>query len=153
MARPRQRIQPWREGAWCGGWPQTFAEMGPAEQSGSDWEGVWSAWLHSFVHRKDARCLAAEPPAWFPPERRAMLAGTAEFFANLYGLPVPGWIEKPEYFLPELDYYGSVISFSETEKALLLPETDGDDMRLRARTPKAMLRRKVIFAARNLTVL
>lgn len=152
MAERRTR-QPWREGAWSGGRPQTFAEMGPMLQSGSGWEIVWGDWLHEFIDRKDARCLASEPPSWFPPERRAMLAGTAEFFAKLYGLPLPAWTAEPEYFLPEPDYYGSVISFSGTENALLLPETETDDLRLRAKTPKAMLRRNVIFAARSLTVL
>jgi hypothetical protein len=33
-----------------------------------------------------------------------MMAGTAKFFARLYELPKPLWVEKPEYFLPELEY-------------------------------------------------
>lgn len=153
MAKPRERMQAWRESPWDGGRPQTFAEMGDAMQSGQEWEIAWGDWLHEFVYRKDPRCLAGEPPTWFPPESRAMLAGTAEFFANLYGLPKPDWSEKPEYFLPELDYYGCVISFSATEHALLLPESEADDYRLRAKAPKEMLRRNVVFSARSLTVL
>ena len=38
------------------------------------------------------------------PERRAMMAGAAEFFANLYGLPKPVWVDKPEYFLAVMEY-------------------------------------------------
>jgi hypothetical protein len=30
-------------------------------------------------------------------ERRAMMAGAAEFFANLYELPKPVWVDKPKY--------------------------------------------------------
>ena len=132
--------------------PRTFAKIGEAIQSGSEWESEWSAWGHEFMFTKDVRCLAEEPPIWFPPERRAMLAGASEFFAKLYDLPKPAWVDKPEYFLPEMDYYGCIISFSETEHALLMPESEEDDYRLRARTPREMLRRNVIFEARNLTV-
>jgi hypothetical protein len=82
-----------------------------------------------------------------------MLAGTAEFFAKLYGLPKPVWVEKPEYFLPELDYYGCVISFGDGQYGLLMPETGAEDYRLRARTPKEFLRHNIILPARDLTVL
>ena len=101
---------------------------------------------------KDARSLADEPPTWFPPGRRAMLAGAAEFLAKLYLLPIPAWTANWEYFLPEPDYSNCAICFGESQYSLVLPETEGDDSRLRARTPKEMLRRNVVFAARNLTV-
>lgn len=144
---------PWREGAWTGGWPRTFAEIGLAIQSGADWEDAWSGWGHALMFGRDARCLAEEPPDWFLPARRAMMAGAAEFLARVYGLPVPDWTSKAEYFLPEPDYSNCAISFGDGEYALILPETEDDDCRLRAGTPKEMLRRNVIFAARNLTVL
>jgi hypothetical protein len=35
---------------------------------------------------------------------------------------------------------------------MVMPESDDEDCRLRARTPKEMLRRSVIYPARNLTV-
>ncbi len=153
MADTRKVSSPWRESPWSGGRPQTFAEIGQVMQSGHDWEYAWSDWLHEFIFRKDLRCLAEEPPSRFPPERRAMLAGTAEFFAKLYGLPKPAWVDKPEYFLQELDYYGCVIDFGDGQNALLMPETEAEDCRLRARTPKEFLRRNILLPARGLTVL
>jgi pimeloyl-ACP methyl ester carboxylesterase len=153
MADTRKVSSPWRESPWSGGRPQTFAEIGQVMESGHDWEYAWSDWLHEFIFRKDLRCLAEEPPSRFPRERRAMLAATAEFFAKLYGLTKPTWVHKPEYFLPKLDYYGCVINFGEAENALLMPETEAEDCRLRARTPKEFLRRNILLPARGLTVL
>jgi hypothetical protein len=151
MAEARRDTNSWWETPWTGGWPRTFAEIGLAMQAGADWEDAWSGWSHALMFGKDARCLAAEPPDWFPPGRRAMMAGAAEFLANLYGLPIPPWVLKGEYALPEPDYSNCAISFGDGGYGLLLPETEDDDYRLRARTPKEMLRRNVIFAARNLT--
>jgi predicted esterase YcpF (UPF0227 family) len=149
---PRDR-SPWRESPWSGGRPQTFSEMEQVMESGHDWEYAWSDWLHQFISRKDPRCLGEEPPSGFPPARRVMLAGAAEFFAKLYGLPKPAWVEKPEYFLPELDYYGCVISSGDGQYGSIMPETEAEDYRLRARTPKELLRHNIILPARGLTVL
>jgi pimeloyl-ACP methyl ester carboxylesterase len=151
MAEARRDTSSWWEPSRTGGWPRTFTEIGLAMEAGADWEHAWSGWSHALMFGKDARCLAAEPPDWLPPGRRALMAGTAEFLAKLYDLPVPVWTAKREYRLPELDYSNCAISFGEGEYALILPETEADDYRLRGRTPKEMLRRNVIFAARNLT--
>ena len=142
MAEATRTGQDWTEGPWSGGRPRTFAEMGAVLRSGKDWEYTFSDWSHAFVCRKDPRCLAQEPPSWFPKERRVMLAGVAEFFSNLYGLPMPTWINKPEYFLSEPTYL-----------TMLLPDTEDGLHRLRARTPKELHRRNLIFEARGLTVL
>jgi len=105
-------------------------------QAGSDWEDAWSGWGHALMFGKHAQSIAEEPPAWFPPARRAMVAGAAEFLAKLYGLPVPAWVSKEEYVLPEPGYSNCAISFGEGEYALVLPETEEEEYRLRARTPK-----------------
>jgi len=151
MAEARRDTSSWWEPSRTGGWPRTFTEIGLAIQAGADWEDAWSGWSHALMFGKDARCLAAEPPDWFPPERRAMMAGAAEFLANFYALPFPAWTAKSEYFLSKPDYSACAIRLGDDEYALILPETEEDDHRLRARTPKEMLRRNVIFAARNLT--
>jgi len=151
MTEAAKRRSPWREGAWTGGWPRTLAEIGLAMQAGADWEDAWSGWCHALIFDKDARCLAEEPPPWFAPARRAMLAGAAEFFAKLYAMPIPAWTEREEYFLREPDYSNCAVCFGEGEYALVLPETEEEDYRLRARAPKEMLRRNVIYAARDLT--
>jgi hypothetical protein len=61
----------------------------------------------------------------------------------------PAGVEKPEYFLPELDYYGCVISAGDDQYGLLMPETEAEDYRLRARTPKEFLRHNIILPARG----
>lgn len=142
MAEAPRTTREWRETDWSGGRPQTFAEMGDVMQAGKDWEYAWSDWEHEFIGRKDPRCLADEPPLWFAKERRAMLAGVAEFFAHLYRLPEPNWIEKPEYFLSEPEYF-----------TIQVPDSEAGLYRMRARTPKELLRRNVVFETRNMTLL
>ncbi|TCK72843.1 alpha/beta hydrolase [Acidipila rosea] len=142
MAEAPQTTRNWRETPWSGERPQTFGEMGDVIKAGKDWEYAWSNWGHEFISRKDPRCLEEEPPLWFSKERRAMLAGVAEFFSHLYRLPMPSWIEKPEYFLLEPEYF-----------TILMPDSEVGLYRMRARTPKEMLRRNVIFEARNMTLL
>lgn len=153
MTEARTDKSIWQSDHWSGVWPRTFAEIGLAIEAEVDWEDAWSGWGHTLMFGKDARSLADEPPTWFPPGRRALLAGAAEFLAKLYDLPIPAWALKTEYTLPESDYGNCANCLGGSEYALVLPETDDEDYRLRAKTPKEMLRRNVIYAARNLTVL
>jgi hypothetical protein len=151
MAKAKRVRTAWRDSVWEGGRPQTFAQMGDAMRAGVDWEIAWGDWRHEFIARKDPRCLAEEPPEWFPPERRILLAGVAEVLARIYQLPKPDWVEKPEYFAPEpprhireedeFDY------FSEPTPA------SAEFYCAQARTPKEILSRNVVFPLRNLTVL
>lgn len=153
MAESRPNV-PWDKGKWPGGRPRDFAEVGEAMQAGRRWDIAWGDWLHEFVHRKNAQCLAAEPPAWFSAERRAMMAGTAEFFAHLYELPEPSWVNKPEYFLAEMEYLAYCETETEDGEFMAFPPLSEDALyRMKAKSPKEMLRRNVIFEARSLTVL
>jgi pimeloyl-ACP methyl ester carboxylesterase len=154
MAQPRRPEGTWVEGGWRGGRPRDFAEVGEAVQAGRSWDGAWGDWLHEFVYRKDARCLAFEPSQRFSAERRAMMAGAAEFFARLYGLPKPAWVEKPEYFLAEPEFASFLASDPDDPEFIVwIPDSYAALWRLQARSPKEMLRRNVIFEARSLTVL
>jgi hypothetical protein len=154
MAQLRRKDSAWDERDWSGGRPQDFAEIGKAMRAGRSWHVAWGDWLHNFVDRKDARCLAAEPPSWFSTGRRAMMAGTAEFFARLYELPKPTWVDKREYFLPEMEYMAYYISEPDDPEFMVSPPDSEDALyRMKARSPKEMLRRNVIFEARSLTVL
>ncbi len=156
MAEPRNPITRWDE-PWRGGRPRTFAEIGQALKSGTSWDAAWGDWLHEFVFMKDARCLDAEPPNWFTPERRALMAGTAEFFARLYGLPKPEWVEMPEYFLTKMEYLYYLASHPDNpdhpDFMCWPPHSDDALYRMMARTPKEMLRRNVVYEARSLTIL
>jgi hypothetical protein len=83
-----------------------------------------------------------------------MMAGTAEFFARLYGIMKPSWVEKPEYFLPELEYLTYCVEETDDEAFMAFPPLSEDALhRMIAMSPKEMLRRNVVYAARGLTVL
>jgi hypothetical protein len=154
MARSRENSKQWNPSRWNGGRPRTFAEIGEAMEAGWPWHVAWGDWQHEFVFLKDARCLSTEPPHWFAAERRAMMAGTAEFFSRLYGLTKPDWTEKPEYFLPELEYMSYLASEPDDPDFMVFPPESEDALyRMMARSPKEMLRRNVVFEARSLTVL
>jgi len=156
MAEPRGANEDWTQ-PWRSGRPRNFAEIGMAMKAGSSWETALGDWLHDFVRLKDQRCLEAEPPPWLPREDRALLAGVAEFFARRFGLSRPGWVEKPEYFLPELEYlyyckpHG--VEPDDPEFMCWPPLDDQALYRKMARTPKELLRRNVVYEARSLTVL
>ena len=131
--------------------PRDFAEIGKAMRAGRSWDLAWGDWLHD---RKEARSLAAEPPSWFSPERRAMMAGAAEFFANLYRLRKPVWVDKAEYFLAVMEYRPYLAAEQEDRHFMACPPiSEAALYRMKARSPKEMLRRNVLFEARSLTVL
>jgi hypothetical protein len=139
---------------WQAGRPRDFTEVGRAIRAGRSWELAWGDWLHEFVRRKDARNLAAEPPSWFSAQRRAMMAGAAEFFANLYELPKPAWVDKSEYFLAVMEYQVYFGTEADDRQFMAWPPLSKAALyRIEARSPKEMLRRNVAFEARNLTVL
>jgi len=154
MESSQRTSREWNHSGWSGGRPRTFAEIGEAMRAGWTWHVAWGDWQHEFIARKDSRCLAAEPPEWFTPERRAMMAGTAEFFARLFELAKPEWVEKPEYFLPRLEYMSYLVSEPDDGDFMVFPPESEDALfRKIAKSPKEMLRRNVVFEARNLTIL
>lgn len=67
-----------------------------------DHELAWSEFLHEFFRYKQASFFAVPPPRTFSPQRRALLAGVAEYLSERYSLPVPDWVHDPQYTLPEL---------------------------------------------------
>jgi pimeloyl-ACP methyl ester carboxylesterase len=154
MAQRRETIEGWDIRNWQTGRPRNFTEIGEAMRAGRSWDLAWGDWLHEFVYRRDARSLAAEPPSWFSAERRAMMAGAAEFFANLYELPQPVWVEKSEYFLAVMEYQAYLATEPDDRHFMAWPPlSEAALYRRKARSPKEMLRRNVAFEARNLTVL
>ena len=155
MAQHREKTEDWDVREWQAGRPRDFTEVGKATRAGRSWDLAWGDWLHGFVYRKDARSLAAEPPSWFSAERRAMMAGAAsEFFANLYKLPKPVWVDKPEYFLAVMEYRPYLATEPDDRHFMAWPPlSDAALYRMKARSPKEMLRRNVVFEARSLTVL
>jgi pimeloyl-ACP methyl ester carboxylesterase len=156
MSEPRPNKEDWSR-PWQSGRPRDFGEMGMAVKADRDWDSALGGWLHEFVRLKDFRCIAAEPPLSMSPEHRALLAGVADFFAPRFGLAKPSWMERSEYFLPELEYlyYCQTPGLSPDDPDFMCwpPLDDQDLFRRMARTPKELLRRNVIYEARSLTVL
>lgn len=108
-----------------------------------DKELAWSEFLHEFFRYKAASFFVVPPPPSFTPERRALLAGVAEFLCAEFNLEAPAWIKEPEFFLSEMwdpweDICPDVREFR--------------DERI-ARSHKAFLRRNVVYEARNLITL
>lgn len=156
MAEPYGGDGHWDE-PWWGGRPRDFTEIGMALKAGRDWDATLGDWLHEFVGLKDQRCLEAEPPSWMQREHRALLAGVAEFFARRFGLLRPAWVDKSEYFLPELEYlfycHTCGIDVDDSEFMCWPPLDDRALYCKMARTPRELLRKNVVYEARGLTVL
>jgi hypothetical protein len=156
MAEPRGERAHW-DLPRCGSRPRDFAELGSAVEAGRDWGLAFGDWLHEFVFLKAPECLQAEPPAQLLREDRALLAGVAEFFARRFSLSRPDWVDKPEYFLSELEYVHYCetrgVDVNDPEYMYCGPLNEQGLYRKIARTPKELLLRNVVFEARSLTVL
>jgi hypothetical protein len=156
MAEPRGERACW-ELPRCGSRPRDFAELGSAVEAGRDWALAFGDWLHEFVFLKEPQCLQSEPPVQLSREDRALLAGVAEFFARRFGLPTPNWVDKSEYFLPELEYFYYCetrgVDVDDPEYMCWPPLSEQALCRKIARTPRELLRRNVVYEARSLTVL
>jgi hypothetical protein len=123
--------------------PANFSELYQQIKDGRDWELAWSEYLHEFFRYKSASFFEVEPPDGFSPAFRALFAGTAEFLCREFGLDTPVWVEKKEYFLPEVwEPWGEI-----------MPDDAESIERRKAKMDSAFLRRNVLFASRNLITL
>jgi hypothetical protein len=128
--------------------PANYRELGELIDSrqGNElaFELAWSEFLHEFCRYKSASFFAEEPPTTMSSGFRAWLAGVAEFMCLEFNLvPVPGWTEKPEFFLLE--------EFDPASELLPFYVPDGEALdRHRARCHPVFLRRNVLFEVRGL---
>jgi hypothetical protein len=125
------------------GRPCNYAELGEMLGDEVEFELAWSEFLHEFFRYRTADFFAHPSPPALPPERRAMLAGAAEYLCLDFGLPVPEWVNESQYFLP--DYWDPWEDLCPD-----LAETRAGRI---AKTPEAFLKRRVVFEARNLITL
>jgi len=105
-----------------------------------DFELSWSEFCHEFYRYKGASFFAVEPPKSFSPERRAMLAGVAEYLSIRFDLPVPDWTSHPEYYLDHI--------WDPRED--ILPDIEQYRDEHRTRSHEAFLKRNIIFETRGL---
>jgi hypothetical protein len=130
-------------GVACVNRPCNYAELGDLVKSGVEWELAWSEFLHEFFYWRQPGFFALPPPESFSPGYRALLAGTAEFLCEEFGLPIPIWVFDPQYTLDEL---------WEPEE-WMFPDDEEFRQRRIAKAHPAFLKRRVIFESRNLITL
>jgi hypothetical protein len=129
-------------GLAASGRPCNFEEL--AELSARwDYELAWSEFLHDFFRYKQASFFDVPPPRSFSLQRRALLAGVFEYLCERYGLPVPEWVRDSRFTLPEM--------WDPWED--LCPDMEETRPERIVRTPKAFLKRRVVYEARKLITL
>jgi hypothetical protein len=136
-ARPTNYAQLERDALAYELWPD---EVDHAPWTWPGFEHAWSNFLHEFFYWRLADFFTEPPPASFPIEYQALLAGAAEYLCNRYDLDLPAWIDDPRYTLP----------FLYEMWPCLQPETR---FRRVQRAAPEFLKRNLIFEARNLITL
>lgn len=129
-------------GLAASGRPANYAELAELVEH-KDYEFAWSEFLHEFFRYKQPGFFAVPPPRSFSPQRRALLAGVAEYLSERYRLPVPEWVHEAQYTLPEIwDPWEDIC-----------PDLEKFRQSRIDRTPEAFLKRNVVYEARNLITL
>jgi hypothetical protein len=83
------------------GRPASFSELEQMLRGGKDFTLAWCMLLDEFYLFRRVEFFAAPPSTYFDPRTRAWFAGVVEYLCHRFGLPVPCWVQQPEYFLPE----------------------------------------------------
>lgn len=123
--------------------PANYKELGQKITDTGDFELSWSEFLHEFYRFRTASFFVQRPPAFLSPGWQALLAGAAEFLSEEFGLPVPEWVNDPQYTLPEpWDPWEDLVPDVEQYR----------DGRI-AKSHPSFLKRNVVFESRNLIVL
>lgn len=123
--------------------PLNYAEIGERIAGGSDFEHVWSDFLHGFFLYRTADYFTFPPPQNISREWQVVLAGAAEWLSAEFGLPKPVWVDEPQYFLaspwdPREDYGLDMSPYYEE---------------VLRRSPEAFRKRNIAFESRNLIAL
>jgi hypothetical protein len=126
------------------GRPANYDELEQAVvEHGQDYGYAFAHFLDEFYLFRRASFFAEEPPTSFDTRRRAFLAAVAEFLSQEFGLPIPAWTEKPEYFLAEeWDWVEDYPGFNEELRSRI-------SRRRESATP-AFRRRNILYEGRNL---
>jgi len=100
--RDRQRpVHPPR-GIENGGRARDFGEVEALIRDGMSFDDAFESWLQEMYQYCQESFFAVPPSPLFAPRLRAWLAGVAEGMARKLDLPVPSWVESPEFFLSEV---------------------------------------------------
>jgi hypothetical protein len=83
------------------GRPASFTELEQVLRAGADFTSAWCNFLDEFYLYRRPEFFEAEPSLSFDAKTRAWFAGVVEYLCGRFGLPVPQWTGKPDYFLHE----------------------------------------------------
>jgi hypothetical protein len=143
---PRPGVPP---GYPAGPRPSNYAELAELIRDRGDFELAWGEFLHECHAYKSGSFFAVPPPSTFSPEHRAWLATCCEYLCQRFHLPIPAWVEEPEFFLPEeWDFASETFVWA----GMLVDMTPYREER-RSRSHDAFLRRGIIFEPRALIAL
>lgn len=92
---------PERKGLAHSGRACNFAELEQELRNGGDFQIEFPQFLDEFYLHRTADFFAVEPSDYFDIRTRAFFAGVTEYLCHRFNLPVPVWVERPDYFLSE----------------------------------------------------
>jgi hypothetical protein len=132
--------------------PKNYKELGEWIRRGWDWDLGLREFLNEFLLFRHADFFACEPLDMFSDVQKAFLAGMAEYLSRVYGLAIPSWVQKPEYFL---SYRTPLTDGTELGdfQLKLMQESDEYAFLLAAQTPPEFLKRNILAPARSLIVI
>jgi hypothetical protein len=121
---------------------RNYKELEEKLQAGVEFEHAWSDFLHAFYAHKDASFFQYPSPPSLNPVWQAVLAGSAEWLSQEFGLPHPAWTDDPKYFLDKP--WHPIQDFG------IQPHDMEGDL---AHAPEAFRKRNLAFSSRNLITL
>jgi hypothetical protein len=143
--RDRKRPERPAAGITNGGRARDFAEVEALVRQGLSLEDAFESWLREMYLYRLESFFAVPPSYFFNPCQRAWMAGAAEGLARKLNLPIPLWVNHPQFFLDDIyDWEREALGI------FFLPEfVDMLDVRLERSDPE-FRRRGVIAHLRDL---
>jgi hypothetical protein len=141
--RDRKRPERPPRGIENGGRACNFSEVEALIRDGMSFDDAFESWLQEMYQYRQESFFAIPPSPFFAQHERAWMAGVAEGMARKLDLPVPTWVESPEFFLSEVyDWERDALDrFFPPEWADMLDERlEGSDPEFRRRRVIARLR-------------
>ena len=85
-----------------GGRARDFGEIEALIRDGMSFDGAFESWLQEMYQYRQESFFAVPPSPFLAAHQRAWLAGVAEGMTRKLNLPVPYWVESPEFFLSDV---------------------------------------------------
>jgi hypothetical protein len=141
--RDRDRPKHPPRGIENGGRARDFGEVEALIRDGMSFDDAFESWLQEMYNYRQESFFAVPPSSFFAPRLRAWLAGVTEGMSRKLGIPIPSWVESPEFFLRDIyDWERDALGvFFPPDLADMLDERlEGSDPEFRRRRIIAKLR-------------